>query len=186
MVMTPTAVSITQTDALGHSTTNTYDTAGDMLTQTDPLGHTTTYTYDGSAGKPRRPMPLGIHDLIHLQPTGRHPHSRPIPAASSPGTPTTRSGASISVTDAYGTPDASTTSYGYDVNGNQTSMTDPLGHATTYTYDSLGREISQTDPLGYMSTTDLRCRGKRDGHHRRQRTHHDVPVRRRQPANQHH
>ncbi len=38
--------------------------------------------------------------------------------------------------------------YGYDANGNQTSLTDPNGGMTTFTYDAQGNELSRTLPLG--------------------------------------
>ena len=37
------------------------------------------------------------------------------------------------------------TSYGYDPNGNRTTVTDPLGHTTTTAYDALNRLIQMTD-----------------------------------------
>jgi YD repeat-containing protein len=49
-----------------------------------------------------------------------------------------------------------TTTFGYDNNGNQTSIAAPLGRDTTQGYDELNRLTSVTDPLngvtqyGYM------------------------------------
>ena len=40
------------------------------------------------------------------------------------------------------------TRYGYDGNGNLTSMVDALGQTTTYAYDQRGQPISTTDALG--------------------------------------
>jgi RHS repeat-associated protein len=40
-----------------------------------------------------------------------------------------------------------TTTFGYDANGNRTSITDPLGRVTTYAYDALNRVVAETDPL---------------------------------------
>ncbi len=40
------------------------------------------------------------------------------------------------------------TAYTYDENGNQKTVTDPLGHVTTYTYDALNRVVTVTDPAG--------------------------------------
>ena len=37
------------------------------------------------------------------------------------------------------TPSDYTWTYGYDANGNRTSVTDPLGHATSYAYDEINR-----------------------------------------------
>ena len=39
--------------------------------------------------------------------------------------------------------------YGYDANGNQTSIVDPLGHTTEFTYDAEAHELSRTLPLGF-------------------------------------
>jgi RHS repeat-associated protein len=49
--------------------------------------------------------------------------------------------------------------YGYDTQGNQTLIRDPLGHETRYTYDAQGHELSRTLPLGFgpdgiQNTTD--------------------------------
>jgi RHS repeat-associated protein len=66
-----------------------------------------------------------------------------------------------SVTHAYGTASAATTTYGYDANDNLTSVTDPDNHKTTFAYDSAGNRTSQTDPEGhetkwsYDSTHDV-------------------------------
>uniref|UniRef100_UPI0004898B68 RHS repeat domain-containing protein n=1 Tax=Anoxybacteroides tepidamans TaxID=265948 RepID=UPI0004898B68 len=48
-----------------------------------------------------------------------------------------------------------TTSYGYDANGNQTSVTTPAGRNTTYTYNYLDKLTSVTlvDPSGQQSIT---------------------------------
>ena len=47
----------------------------------------------------------------------------------------------ISVTQAYGTSDAATTSYTYDAVGNVLTQTDALGNETQYVYDNLNRQI---------------------------------------------
>ena len=47
-------------------------------------------------------------------------------------------GRQISVTQAYGTSNATTTIYAYDNAGRKTSETDALGHITSYTYDAAG------------------------------------------------
>jgi len=46
--------------------------------------------------------------------------------------------------------------YAYDVQGNRTSVQDPLGHETRYAYDVLGNTTQRTDALGHvwLSTYD--------------------------------
>jgi YD repeat-containing protein len=43
-------------------------------------------------------------------------------------------------------PDHTSLSYGYDVFGDQTKVTDQLGRITTRTYDGMGRLLTQTLP----------------------------------------
>ncbi|HEX3584191.1 MAG TPA: DUF6531 domain-containing protein, partial [Thermoanaerobaculia bacterium] len=45
-----------------------------------------------------------------------------------------------------------TTSYGYDAQGNLTSVTDPNGNVTTYAYDDFGRMMSQVSPVTGTTT----------------------------------
>ena len=54
------------------------------------------------------------------------------------------------------------TSYGYDADGNQTTVTDPLGRVTTTAYDALDRPITVTDPLGGITTTAYDADGEVD------------------------
>lgn len=44
------------------------------------------------------------------------------------------------------------TSYGYDVQGNLTSVTDPNGNVTTYVYDDFGRLLRQASPVAGVTT----------------------------------
>ena len=47
-----------------------------------------------------------------------------------------------------------TTTFGYDDNGNRTSVTDPLGYETTYDFDALDRLETATDELLGVTTYD--------------------------------
>ena len=57
-------------------------------------------------------------------------------------------GRQVSVTQAYGTANATTTTYAYDNAGRKTSETDALGHTTSYTYDAAGNLLSVTKGYG--------------------------------------
>jgi RHS repeat-associated protein len=121
------------TDPLGSATTDQYDSAGQVTSQTGPMGRTTTWSYalgaDGS-GTVAITGPMGYVTQEQL----------------ADGEPT-------SVTDAYGTPYAATTTYGYFPGTDGTkSVTDADGKTTAYTYDANGNLISETDPLGNIST----------------------------------
>jgi len=45
-----------------------------------------------------------------------------------------------------------TTTYGYDLHGNLTSVTDPNGNVTTYLYDDFGRMLRQVSPVSGTTT----------------------------------
>jgi YD repeat-containing protein len=51
------------------------------------------------------------------------------------------------------TQDTTTTTYGYDAQGNRISITDPLGRTTTFGYDALNRPNRTTDPYNGSTKT---------------------------------
>jgi YD repeat-containing protein len=65
------------------------------------------------------------------------------------------------ITDGYGTPQATARSFTYDSQGNLTSETNGEGHTTHYDYDAEGNKTSETNPAGdetewrYDSTHDV-------------------------------
>lgn len=56
------------------------------------------------------------------------------------------------ITTAFGTAQAQTVQFGYNGNGDLTSVTDSLGNATSYTYDANGNLLTTTDRLGNVVT----------------------------------
>jgi RHS repeat-associated protein len=122
------------TDTRGFVTYYSYDQAGNKLSQNTPDGGVTTYTYDdenrvASMTDPRGNANTGC-DFCPLLP-------------------------SVQVfgllKQTLGPPDSYTTTYGYDIEGHQTTVTDPLGRVTTVTYDSAGRAVTTTDPGGRVT-----------------------------------
>jgi RHS repeat-associated protein len=110
------------TDPLGHTTTFTYDVRGNLLTQTDENGHTTSYTYD-QAG-----LLTAINDPLNQQTTLTYDAF----------------GNLVAITNALG----HTTSFGYDAVSRQVGTTDALGRSSQTVYDALDRVVLTTDPLG--------------------------------------
>jgi YD repeat-containing protein len=119
---------LTATDALGYTTTTTYNGQNEPLTITDPLHHVTINTYDGKGNLHTTQNPGGFTTTYAVDPT---------------------TGQVTSVTD----PLNHTTSYGYTNSyHDRTTVTDALSHTTTTAYDAAGRVTSVTDPLGHSTS----------------------------------
>jgi RHS repeat-associated protein len=115
------------TDPRNGKVTNEYDSSQRVITQTDAMNRKTTWSY--ASGETRVTLPTG--SVMQALFSGDLP---------------------TSITHAYGTSSAATTSYGYDESDNLTSVTDPDGHKTTFTYDGAGNRTSQTDPEGHKTS----------------------------------
>lgn len=108
-----------------------YDSLGRMIRQEDPLGRETFISYDLGAGN------CG----------GCGTSAKPVQITHPDGTITRNSYDKewrlTSTTEAFGTTQAATTSYTYDVAGQRRTMKDPLNHITRWDYDAAGRVISE-------------------------------------------
>jgi RHS repeat-associated protein len=117
---------LTSTDALGNTTTYTYDAVFNQVTSvTDPLGDTTTFDYDGLGNLTRITDPNGNKSTFTYN----------------------ANGLLVSSTDALG----NTSSIGYDSLSNPVSITDPLGKLSTKQFDGVSRLTATTDPMGRTS-----------------------------------
>lgn len=150
--------------------TITYTRFGDKASETDETGRQTTYTYDDYRRLKTMTEPGQAPTSYDYTATGgQNPYSHTSKSwttqTSPSGVVTTRTyDANLRVsreTAASGSAVAATTSYGYDANGNQTSVTDPRGNAgypgyynTTIAYDSRNRKTRETSPapLNYMTS----------------------------------
>ncbi|SDT81909.1 RHS repeat-associated core domain-containing protein [Streptomyces sp. TLI_053] len=112
---------VRSTDANGHTTEQTYNTAGFRRTETDPTGGVTTTVW-------------GCRDVL-AQPVVNDIH----PGHQGPGM-NGACGVPVSVTDAGGR----TTRYGYNGENDQTQVTDPAGRVVNTFHDDLGRVTSRT------------------------------------------
>jgi len=150
-----------------------YSSAGDLSSSTDADGNATTYTYDADHDLLSAVGPGGkALETLKYDSSGRL-----VSVTDGDGNITTLtnnvSGQEQTIADPNGklttidTFDAlgdlieqdqvfnSTvlaTKHTYDVAGNQTSETDPLGNTTTTTYDANGDPTSLSDPLGHQTT----------------------------------
>ena len=110
-----------------HTTTYTYDSAGQQISKTDPLGQTTKRFYDGQGSPVKQVSPSGATTTHTFDSLGHQ----------------------LSKTDPLG----NATNYVYDLDGRLVNTTDPLGHSTTSTYDAAGRLVASTDALGNTTKT---------------------------------
>ncbi|HEX4114354.1 MAG TPA: RHS repeat-associated core domain-containing protein [Solirubrobacteraceae bacterium] len=129
------------TDGRGNTTTTEYNGSHQVISQTDPLSRKRTWKYGT--------ITEGTYTEI-TEPNGAvtreefNPEHLP-----------------ISVTHAYGTALASTTTYEYEGDDNLASVTDPNRQTTTYTYNAKDDRLSEKDPNGnetkwtYDSTHDV-------------------------------
>ncbi|WP_051951351.1 RHS repeat-associated core domain-containing protein [Actinacidiphila yeochonensis] len=147
----------TRTDPDSHRTTWAYDPTGNLTTVTDPAGRTTTYTYDPAGN----PTSISYSDAatpdvtsIEYDPAGHR-------SSMTDGTGTTTwtydvFGELTGTTNGAG----STVAYGYDANGNQTSITYPNGLTVAQSFDKANRTSGLTDwnarstSFGYDADSD--------------------------------
>jgi YD repeat-containing protein len=154
-----------QTDGLKHATTYTYDPLDHLASSTDPLGRQTTYAHDGLGRL------ISKKDTVGRTTTYSYDNANRLTKVSySDGTTPTAEygydadGRRTSMKDGTGESTfkfdslgrlteakdghGDTTSYGYDLAGNETSITYPNGKKVTRTFDNAERLASVGDWLG--------------------------------------
>ncbi len=118
------------TDALGSTTRYSYDATGNRASRTDPNGHTTNYRYDLADQLTSARNPLGAVTSYSYDAGGNLTSvTRPSGIKTRYGYDALNRRTAISYSDG-----THRVTFGYDANGNRTSMTD-AGGAVTYTYD---------------------------------------------------
>jgi len=142
------------TDAIGKTTTNGFDSRGDLLSTTDPLGKTTKYSYDSEGDRLTATDAIGVTTTYTYDGTGNMlAQSTPLSGGGN-ATSTYAYGSGAQTGDRLSStnPRGKTTTYTYDAAGDQTSITDPLANKTTMAYDANGRLLARTSPNGGTTT----------------------------------
>jgi YD repeat-containing protein len=144
---------LTMTDPRGGTLSNSYNASGQVTSQTDPLGHLTTFAYGAIADGTETTItsPNGnvtVEDYVAGELTPRTKGAGTPSAATWTYAYDQSTLGVIAETD----PNGHVTQHSYDADGNQTSVTDPLGRTTTTTYNNLDEPLVTTDPLGDTTT----------------------------------
>jgi RHS repeat-associated protein len=145
------------TDPLERKTTYVYDAVGNLKSKTDPEGRTTTDTYDSANRLTKIAYSDGVTPTVE---NGYDPDGRLTSRTDGTGSSSfsfDSLGRLTTTTDGHG----DKTSYGYDLAGNETSITYPNGKKVTRAFDSAERLASVSDWLGtttsfaYDANSDL-------------------------------
>lgn len=143
------------TEPNGHATVNTYDAMGNLLTSTDALGRTTSYTWDALNDETSVTDPTGVKTTMTYDAAGNLlSRSTPLTATGQQSTTTlaydpAHPGDVIAVTDPLG----NRTSVSYDANGDIVSATDPAGDRSTFGFNAIGWRISSVSPRGNVANS---------------------------------
>ncbi|MCP3998167.1 MAG: RHS repeat-associated core domain-containing protein [bacterium] len=146
------AVKLTSTtDSLGQVTNFTYYPNGNLQTIVDPLAHTTSFEYDAFGNLTRETDALG--NVIESTYDGAgnrltETRTRTLPDGLGETLLTTFTYDDLDRLTSSAAADGASASTSYDLLGNVTSQTDPLGRVTTMTYDLMGRLVSTSYPNG--------------------------------------
>jgi RHS repeat-associated protein len=123
-------------DPNGHTTSYTYDPAGNQLSVTDADDGTTSYAYDADDRLVTVTQPGATTLSYSYDPDGDKTSY-----TDAVGATTTYAYNYLDELGSATDPDAHTTSYAYDADGNQLTMTKPSSDVTTWAYDADG-EVS--------------------------------------------
>jgi RHS repeat-associated protein len=152
------------TDQLNHTTSFTYDDYKRLRTTTTPprfsgdtINHTSTVYYDANgAGEDYTRTDANVTWAV-------------LPSGKKTNTLYDENRRKTSITVAVGTSDAATMTFGYDLNGNVTSVIAPreqpgqqfAGQSTTTAYDERDRPYSVRDPLGNVTSCTYDAAGRK-------------------------
>ena len=158
-----------QTDPAGHTTSYVYDPLNRVISVTDPLGRTTSYGYDAAGNRISLTDPAG-RTTSYGYDTSNELTSVTYSDGKTPKVTYayTADGQRATMTDGIGTTsysydslnrltkvtdgDGQATSYGYDLDGNLTTLTYPNGQTVTRSYDKASQLTGVTDWLGHTTS----------------------------------
>lgn len=129
---------VSTVDPLSAETKYTYDALGRITATIDPLGHETKRQYDANGNLTSLTDPVGGVQRRTYDVDNR-----------------VESMTSARGAAAGANPENFRTTFEYDLSGNLTAETDPLGNITRHTYDRDNRQAARIDARGETTTFDL-------------------------------
>ena len=151
-----------QYDALGRLITSTigtevtrykYDVVGQLIKVSLPDASTLAYSYDNAHRLISIIDTLGNHIDYTLDLMGNRLNTKTLDPSNTLARARSQVFDGLSrLVKAIGAQNQ-TSKFGYDANGNATSVADPLSNKTNLVYDPLNRLISSVDPLGDITTS---------------------------------
>ena len=158
-------------DAMGRTSTMTYDGFGNVLTSTSPRNIKTTYSYDYShfalgrlvqvqeGSKP--PVSMSYYEPVGLPQSVTAPNPTGSGTVTSSMTYDSLGNVLTTTTPGNDAVSSKTTTFNYTTDGSYSqaakagqplTMTDNLGHVTHFRYDARGNVVSSWDALGNTTT----------------------------------
>jgi RHS repeat-associated protein len=147
-----------QSSPVTGTTTYAYDAAGDLTATTDANGATTTRTYDAlnrvtTATSSRTDRDTETVTLTYDDTTAAHYGIGRLASMTDPAVGTTYAYERRGLLRAFTHADGTSVSFGFDGDGNRTSMVYPSGRTVSYTYDYASRPYSVASGSGSIITS---------------------------------
>jgi RHS repeat-associated protein len=144
---------VSETDQLGHTTTTSYDTAGNVSKAIMPGGAEWSFGHDAAGNLTSVEDPEGGERSFEYDSKNRLTHSTDARGGSwtyewSAANDLTK------ITD----PEGGETSFTYNASGQPLTRTDPTKHKTEFSWDARGNQLSATDPLGHKTSLEYNAR----------------------------
>lgn len=138
-----------------------YDAVDRLITQTDPVGGVTSLVYDQLGNQVQATLPGARVWHMSVDTDGELLEATDPTGARTQATYNVL-GEQVTSTQLVRSPASAayTTTFQYDVLGNQTSVTDPMGNVGTADYDAVGQVASTTDPLGHTTGYEYNLDGQ--------------------------
>jgi len=144
---------ISEVDQLGHTTTTSYDDAGNVDEIIAPGGAKWTFGHDGAGNLTSVTDPEGGEKDYEYDSKNRLVHTTDA-GGGSWGYEWSAAGDLIKVTD----PEGAETAYTYNASGQPLTKTDPNKCKVEFSYDTRGNQLSATDPLGHKTSFEPNAR----------------------------